>query len=246
MPIISRRRSFAETVEGRRRLLGRLKIFLIVFLAFELLTGFFMAALSVSSTSMAPTIQPGDRLLATPAAFGPATLFGKLPGLAKPRRGDLVLVDPPFAELPGFWRGVADSVVRFVTFQQVSLISRGSAEVASGPFVCRVVGVPGDTVRMEGFVFTVRPADGGQSLTEFEFTDSRYDIEKPSLPAGWQASYPLSGSMRERSLGADEYFVANDSRGASADSRLWGTVGPDRLRAKVFFRYWPFRRMGRP
>jgi len=244
MPIFSHRRSYAETVEGRRRLFSRLKVLLIVFLAFELVVGLFVASYSVSSTAMAPTVRPGDRILASPIVYGPVTALGKLPGIARPDRGDLVLVDPPYAERPSFWTAVADAFVRFVTFQQITLSGRSSEASLNGPFVERVIGVPGDTVSMRDFVFSVRA--GGHELTEFELSTHRYDIAKPSLPKGWDPSYPLSGSMGVRTLGRDEYFLAGDNRGASSDSRLWGPVKLDRIRAQVFLRYWPLRRAGSP
>ncbi|HRY73888.1 MAG TPA: signal peptidase I [Spirochaetia bacterium] len=246
MPMMSRRRSFAETVEGRRRLLSRLKAFVLILLAFEILTGLFAAAFALSSSAMTPTFLPGDRVLATPAAFGPRTAFGKLPGPAKPERGDLVLVDPPFAEKPSFWTSLADSFLRFATFQRVSLLGRGAAAAETGPFLERVVALPGDAIRMDSFVFQVRAAGGEHFLTEFELSKSRYDIEKPELPSGWLPDYPLSGTMAERTLGKDEYFLACDNRGAEADSRLWGPLGRDRFRAKVFLRYWPLARFGTP
>jgi len=244
MPIFSHRRSYAETVEGRRRFFSRLKVLLLVFLAFEAVVGLFVASYSVSSTAMAPTIRPGDRILGSPIVYGPVTALGKLPGIARPDHGDLVLVDPPYAERPSFWTSVADAFVRFVTFQRVSLTGRGSEASLNGPFVERVIAVPGDVVSMSDFVFNVKA--GGHELSEFELSSHRYDITKPSLPQGWDPSFPLSGTMGSRTLGKDEYFLAGDNRGSSSDSRLWGPVKLDRIRAQIFLRYWPFRRAGAP
>lgn len=244
MPILSHRRSYAETVEGRRKLLSRLKVLLIVFIAFEAVVGLFVASFAVSSAAMAPTILPGDLVLASPIVYGPVTALGKLPGPSRPERGDLVLVDPPYAQRPSFWTSVADSFLRFVTFQRLSLAGRGSDASLRGPFVERVIGLPGDTVSMRDFVFKVK--SGGHELTEFELSSRRYDITKPGLPKGWDPSFPLSGSMAARELGKDEYFLASDNRGCTSDSRLWGPVKLDRIRAELFFRYWPFRRLGSP
>lgn len=198
---------------------------------------------------MEPTLIPGDRLIATPLAFGPPTLFGKLPGIARPARGDVVVVDPGYARPPGFWASLADSFVRFVTFQLVSPAysrpSRGDPEgILSTPTLQRVVGLPGDTIRMDDFVFRVRPAGSDQFLTEFELSTSRYDISHEDAPAGWRSDLPGSGLMEARQLGKDEYFVAGDARSSSSDSRAWGPVKIDGFRAKALLRYWPPKSFG--
>lgn len=246
MSIFAHRKSYSETVEGRRRLLSRLKVLLIVFLAFEFVAGLFLSASAVSSSAMEPSLSPGDRILSSPLVYGPLTILGKLPAPIKPERGDLILADPPYAARPGFFRALLESLVRFVTFQQLSLPEPGYSPALMGPFVERVVALPGDEITMEDFVFKVRPAGQAHFLTEFELSALRYDITKPKLPEGWTDSLPLSGSMAPRTLGKDEYFLAGDNRGASSDSRLWGPVGLDRFRGRIFLRYWPFKGFGRP
>ncbi len=238
------RRSFTETVEGRRRLFVRARIFFLVFLSYELVVCVFLQTRVVTSTSMSPTMQAGDLLLLSPFPFGPDILLGKLPAMAKPERGDLVLVRPPFELRTGILRTVADSFVRFISFQRFNIaVPEPGAEVG-GPFLVRVIAVPGDEVSMSAYVFMVRPQGSGHALTEFEFSSHRYDIEKPSLPPGWKADYPLSGFLPPRILSRDEYFVASDMRGSSSDSRTWGPVSQRHFAAKALLRYWPFARFG--
>jgi signal peptidase I len=195
---------------------------------------------------MDPTVLPGDRVLATPLAFGPLTPFGKIPGIARPRRGDLVIAEPGYAIRIEGLKLVADAIVRFATLQRIS-IARDSQEPAlSGPLLKRVIALPGDSIKMEDFVFMVKPAGELHYLTEFELSRRRYDISSSSLPVGWIEGMPGSGSMPERVLGKDECFLAGDARSASSDSRDWGAVKLDRLRSLVFLRYWPLRRFGLP
>jgi signal peptidase I len=246
MAILSRRRSFAQAVEGRRRLGRRLAAVLAIFLSFEAVSAFFLTAYSAGSSSMAPTILPGDRLLAFPMAFGPRTVFGKLPGISKPERGDLAVVDPPFAAEGGFWERLGDSIVRFATFQLASLDGSRSGRATSGPMIQRVIGLPGDVVEMRDFVFKVKPAGSSAALTEFELSRYGYDISKEALPEDWSPALPGSGDMSPVTLGKDEYFVAGDARSASSDSRLWGPVRLERFRARIVMRYWPFERLGPP
>jgi len=246
MAPLSRRRSFAEAVEGRRKLGRRLAAVLAVFISFELVSALFLTAYSAGSASMSPTILPGERLLATPLAFGPHTLFGKLPGVSKPERGDIAIIDLPFAPERGFWTRLADSLVRFFTLQILSIDGSRADRTMSGPSVQRVIGLPGDVVEMRDFVFMVRPAGSGAFLTEFELSANEYDIAFDPPPRDWSSALPLSGNMAPVALGPGEYFVAGDDRSASGDSRLWGPVGLDRFRARVLLRYWPLERLGAP
>ncbi len=241
-----KRRSYAEAVENRRKTFSRLVMLIFFFMAFEIISGLFLTAYSTGSTSMSPTILPSDLLVASPLAFGPRTPFGKMPGFSRPERGDLVLVQPPYAESPGFLRSLANSFLRFVTFQRYSPFGAGRSSPLAGPLLERVVGLPGDTITMEDFVFKAKAAGDEHFLTEFELSSRRYDISKSPLPAGWRDGFPLSGSMAPRSLGPDEYFLAGDARSGSSDSRVWGPVHADRFIARVLVRYWPPSRFGLP
>jgi signal peptidase I len=245
MSILSNRKSYAETVEGRRRFLSRLAVLLIVFLAFEFVAGLFLTSFSLSSKAMEPSLSAGDYVLASPLVYGPSTFLGKIPSPVKPARGDLVLVDPPYIDRPSFGPAFADALLRFLSFQRFSLLARRGSSV-QGPFVERVIALPGDTVEMEDFVFRVKAAGSQHFLGEFELSDQRYDVRRPARPEGWSDADPLSSSMPALVLGNDEYFLASDNRGLSSDSRLWGPVGLSRFRAKVLLRYWPFRHFGLP
>jgi signal peptidase I len=246
MPVLARRRSYAEAVEGRRRLGRRVLFFLLFFLCFEILSGLFLAAYRAGSATMAPTILPGELLLATPLAYGPRTIFGKIPWSSLPERGDIVLADPPYAREKGFGSIIADSFVRFVTFQRISSYGKADDPTRAGAMIMRIIALPGDTLAMEDSVYKVKPAESSHFLTEFELSSERYDISRSPLPEGWKDSLPASGSMEERILGPDEYFLDGDSRSAASGSRLWGPVSKDRLLGKVVLRYWPFKRFGAP
>jgi signal peptidase I len=244
--MLGRRKSYAETVQGRRKALGRLGVFVLAFISYSILTGLLLGAYSVRSDSMVPAVAPGDIVLASPLAYGPRTPFGKLPGFSRPERGEIALVEPSYSRRIGFWEGLGDSFIRFVTFQLYSPSRRGADRELSSPTMLRIIAVPGDTVLMEDFVFKVKPASGDQFLTEFEFSRSAYDIAHAEPPSGWNAGLPGSGSMEPRVLGKDEYFLAGDSRSSSSDSRAWGPLKSDRFLGKVLLRYWPPKRIGVP
>jgi signal peptidase I len=242
--VLGKRRSYAEAVQGRRKLARRVGLLFLAFVCFEAVSGLFVSAYSMQSLAMSPTVAPGERLIASPLVFGPRTPFGKLPDIVRPERGDIVVVEPSYARRAGFWSMFADAFVRFVTFQLVSPSKSGPDGILSAPALLRVVGVPGDEVTMDDFVFKVKPAGSDHFLTEFELSDNRYDISHEDPPKDWSDGLPGSGHMDSRVLGKGEYFVAGDARSSSSDSRLWGPVRIDRFIAKALLRYWPPKAFG--
>jgi signal peptidase I len=219
-------------------------VLVLVFLCYELISGIFLQTYSMLSSAMAPTVLTGDRIIATPLAFGPNTLFGKLPGFARPGRGDIVVVEANYARRLGFWEMLFDSFLRFVTFQLVSPARSGTDGTLPAATLQRVVGLPGDSIQMDDFVFKVKPAGSDQFLTEFELSSRPYDISHENAPESWRADLPGSGHMDLLVLGDDEYFLAGDARSSSSDSRLWGPVRVGHFSAKALVRYWPPKSFG--
>jgi hypothetical protein len=134
--------------------------------------------------------------------------------------------------------------VRFVTFQLVSPARSGPEGALSAPILLRVVGLPGDSIREDDFVFKIKTSGSDQYLTEFELSGRSYDIAHVDPPKGWSSDLPGSGHMDERVLAKDEYFLAGDDRSSSSDSRLWGSAHADRFLAKALLRYWPLSGFG--
>lgn len=101
-------------------------------------------------------------------------------------------------------------------------------ESSTNPFIKRVIGLPGETVRTDssGQVYII-DKDG------FEFKL----VENPDLPA----CGVRNGSW---TMGDDEYFVLGDNRGASRDSTWFGGVKEDNFVGKTWMRYWPSSRLG--
>ena len=193
---------------------------------------------------MAPTLEPGDRLMTSPLAYGPRIrAFGWiLPGLSEPRRGDLVSLRPGFMEEASAVRRLANPLVRFTTVERVRLDD--GADWRSAVQLKRIIGLPGDTVRMERFVVFVRPSGEDRFLSEFELAGRPYDVSTEGLPDGWRGEDPFGDAMDEIVLGPDEYFVVGDNRPLSIDSRHWGPVGEEAIHGRVIFRYWPLRQVG--
>jgi signal peptidase I len=108
-----------------------------------------------------------------------------------------------------------------------SPIGRGQVMVFIEPgggrhFVKRVVGLPGETVRIE----ERRVFVNGQPLDE---PYARHSGGSASTPA-------FGGPLR---LGPDQYFLMGDNRDKSYDSRWFGPVARERIVARALYVYFP-------
>lgn len=89
----------------------------------------------------------------------------------------------------------------------------------SQDYIKRVIGVPGDTVRVD--------ATGNVTVDGVRL-DEPYvaDLDNPYGPHTW-------------TLGPNQYFVLGDNRGDSSDSRAWGPVPRGNIIGKAAMVYWP-------
>jgi signal peptidase I len=88
-------------------------------------------------------------------------------------------------------------------------------------FVKRVIGLPGDRVRVE-------------HSTVFVNDDP---VEEPYV------EYTLRQTITERVVEQGTYYVLGDNRAQSDDSRHWGTVPFDNVIGKIVVVYWPLGRI---
>ncbi len=112
---------------------------------------------------------------------------------------------------------------------------RGDVVVFKSPknkevdYIKRIIGLPGDTVKLEKNAFYVN----GQI------------VEEPYLPSDmiiFGGSYLQEGA--EIIVPPGEYFVSGDNRPHSSDSREFGPIPMEDFIGTVFFRYWPFSQLG--
>jgi signal peptidase I len=107
--------------------------------------------------------------------------------LGQPQRGDVVVVRHP-----------------------------GGPATPPTDLVKRVIGLPGDTVSVDGGAVRVN----GAPLVE------PYLAEAPVYTGRW-------------TLGPGEYFVLGDNRNDSSDSHIWGAVRREQITGKALLVYWP-------
>jgi signal peptidase I len=225
-----------------------LKILLVAFLIYLFLSGLFLTAFQVDSASMRPTLTERDRVLVSPLTYGGRIPFfrdARLPAVRQPSRGDIVVVESPAYVRPSFPLAALEPVVRFLTLQQAGVVRDYTGRAVPRYMIKRVIGVPGDTVRMSQYVAYIKTAAAKDFVPEQALLGDDYSVRTDRLPEGWTEDLPFSGGLDPVTLSADEYFLLGDNRPDSSDSRSWGPVSGRKLLGKAFFRYWPAGRGGK-
>ncbi len=225
-----------------------LKTALFSLLLYLLLNAFFISSFFVGSESMNPGIKAGERLFILPIAYRIRLPFFQrsIGGIQKPARGDIVVIISPQYPRLSFLQSIADPLVRFFSLQKVSLIRDSRGRKAAKYMLKRVVGVPGDTVKLDGFEAFLKIGSSSTFLGEKDVISVPYSINTRLFVEGWSSDLPFSGNREEVKLGENEYFLLGDNRPYSSDSRSWGAVSVESFVGKVFLRYWPFKKFGKP
>jgi len=105
---------------------------------------------------------------------------------------------------------------------------------------------PGDRVLVDVWTYRQRPPRPGEIvLLEGPLPGQPVLIKRVAeLPPG-AAPGPRQRLWPDRGAGAAEHvWVRGDNAEHSVDSRSFGPVPVDRIRGRVFFRYWPPSRAG--
>ena len=236
-----RRYSYADHKSQRYKIRWIILGILGLVLFYVSLTSLFFSVVVLENDSMAENLRAGDRFI-----FSSYNFYSLVPGLdleKEPfpfRRGNVVMVEMFREEKPNIFFSILDGLVRFLTFQRLSLIDQ-----REHLFVKRIIGLPGDEISMSNFVARVKVRGTAYNLTEFEVTERDYTLTIPRLPALLGPSLPFSGNLDTIVLGSNESFLLSDDRNNTNDSRTWGPVPVQNISGKALFRYWPLNRLGR-
>ncbi len=219
-----------------------LKVVILSFLLYLIISTFFLKTFRVESDSMLPGLARMNRVLTTPLSYGGKLPFlsSRLPGLTKPQYGDLVICTPPYYPTGNTLFNTFEPLVRFLTLQKAAPHRNPGRGSNTRYMIKRIIGLPGDTIKLEGFTAYIKPQSKDRFYSEKELISPDYEIRVEVMPEAWQSDFPLTGNMEEITLKENEYFLLGDNRMKSNDSRSWGPLLFSRIDSRVFYRYWPF------
>ena len=160
-----------------------IKSLVVAFVLAMFIRTFFFQAFKIPSSSMHPTLQVGDHLIANKLIYR----------FRKPGQGEVIIFKFP--------------------------------NDTSRDFVKRLVGLPGEKVKIAGGKIYI----DGKEVTDDRIA-SRYYFNDEGMP---EIQVPL-----------ENYFVLGDNSANSLDSRYWGFVPKKDLSAEPLFIYWPPKRWG--
>jgi signal peptidase I len=161
----------------------------------------------IPSLSMFPTLREGQRIL--------VNRLDTNPGL-----GDVVVFHPPAGAEAEICEDHAQGP------GHPAPCATESAAESSETFVKRVVGLPGDKLRISaGHVWRNGVEEQGSYVQPCSFAADCTFSKTIVVPAG-------------------AYYMMGDNRGNSDDSRFWGPVPQRWIIGVAFFTYWPLSRIG--
>jgi signal peptidase I len=196
---------------GRVRGVAELVItFAVAICAALLVQAFLVKPYKIPSGSMIPTLAIGQHIL--------VDRLDTHPGLY-----DIVVFHPPAGSNPD--TAICGKPSEGYGHQQAC--DEGTPTASTETFVKRVVGLPGDHLRIvDGHVWRDGVEEKGKYVQPCNTGPSNCDFPQTiTVPA-------------------DEYYMMGDNRGPSDDSRFWGPVPERSIIGIVFATYWPIDRIG--
>jgi len=186
---------------------------------FLLIRSFLLQTFVITSGSMENALLVGDFLIANRAAIGsriPGTQI-RIPGYSSPRRGDVLVFDPPH-----------EPDLKLVK----RLIAMEGDTVAMEDGVLSLNGIPQE----EPYVKHTDP--GGDDPHPMMVWQSQYLVDS----VGRAAYRPTRDNWGPLVIPEDRYFMLGDNRDTSLDSRYWGLLEGWRLEGRTSLIYFSYNK----
>jgi signal peptidase I len=188
-----------------------------VILVFCIIRPFLLQAFYIPSGSMEPTLQIQDKVLASKITYR----------LREPRAGDIIVFHAP---------------------RKAQETHMETVDLTKPPpdYVKRVVGVPGDRIRIDfdgvhrNGVLVKEP----YTAPNYEFPITSYGDFSPKLGAGIPNDLQPHVKGRDLVIPKGYLLVLGDNRNDSHDGHVWGLLPRDTVIGNVVFVFWPLSRLG--
>ncbi len=187
-------------------------------------TTFVVEAFKIPTGSMEKTLLIGDHLLVNKFCFADQPgLIHRVPPYRRIRRGDVVVFKYPGTE-PGQEPGTH--------------------------FVKRVIGLPGDRIRIADRRVYVNGAELKEPYVDNTYPDEQLPGDDFPLPPGealptstmsWSSTESQYVTNGQIVVPPDDYFVMGDNRENSWDSRFWGFVPRNLISGRPLLIYWSYQ-----
>ncbi len=178
---------------------------------------FFVQAFKIPSGSMIPTLLIGDHILVSKLSYG----------FQLPRDCELQVSFPPVTCFS------SSIVAGFESPKRGDIIVFRYPEDENKDFIKRVVGIPGDTIRI---------VNKKVFVNDTPFQDEAFTQRvDPGIIDGRINPRDNHGPI---TVPPDSFFVMGDNRDQSLDSRFWGFVKMDKIKGRAFMVYWSWNGQG--
>jgi signal peptidase I len=131
-------------------------------------------------------------------------------------------------------------ILKNESIQRYEMITFQPAKAKDEKYVKRVIGMPGDAIQVKGnHLYLVQGAK----------KDSKTGTGEPLVDGTTVFFLNESATVKLKNLTEipeGSYFVVGDNRNHSTDSRSLGLIQEDQIEGVVFFRYFPFTKIGQP
>ena len=192
-----------------------------------LINQYLFQAYQIPSGSMEDTLRIGDRIFVNKMIYGPELVPGmyKIDGPVDPKRGEIVIFQNPTYLYKGPLFDIVHRVLYMITFTFVDIDRDEQGNVAVHFLIKRVIGVPGDRLRVRRGDMEFRLAGESEWIGEAELKE-RYGFDYPTHRLFDRELY---GPLETRAIGAAQQDAGVQPRVdmAGASSRLAGSRFPD-------------------
>ncbi|MEI5990136.1 signal peptidase I [Enterococcus crotali] len=129
------------------------------------------------------------------------------------------------------------------SFRRYEIITFEPKGQKDDSYIKRVIGIPGDDIWVSGNNLFLLPNGSSQRSQNAPATIDELQDGMVKIALSPNAAEELK---QYKKIPENHYFVQGDNRNHSNDSRSFGLINQDQIEGVVFYRYFPFNKLGIP